>query len=261
MVKLSALATKRSSTVYKHFRALALKKRGVLHVPWRDVMALRLRRGRLRTRIKKHVRMISIICAAFYAWDKRIDKGLIEGVSTNPLWLRRIQRARARVQATSVRREKWHTQEEVRRKVCCNTARQVVTHTERIYHECRACNLGVMSRDCDCTRYDKVTTTYTCNVCGDIYKQRPFPPDIQRPDRRRSSRSDVLRIETRLKVQFPLLCRRIMHVRGVIQRDTNHLRELSRGFLPLHHSEIPFWQIPNKRLGETVASYARDVTL
>ena len=260
MVKLSALATKRSSTVYKHFRALALKKRGVLHVPWRDVMALRLRRGRLRTRIKKHVRMISIMCAAFYAWDKRIDKGLIEGVSTNPLWLRRIQRARARVQATSVRREKWYTQEEVRRKVCCNTARQVVTHTERIYHECRACNLARVG-SCSCTQYDKVITTYKCNVCGDIYEQRPFPPDIQRPDRWRSSCSDVLRIETRLKVHFPFLCRRIMHLRGVIQRDKNHLRELSRGFLPLHHSEILFWQIPNKTLGETVASYGRDMTL
>jgi hypothetical protein len=221
-------------------------------------MALRLRRGRLRTRIKKHVRMISIICAAFYAWDKRIDKDLQQGVSTTPLWLQRIQRARARVQATSVRRDKWHAQEEERRKVCCNTARQVVTHTERIYHDCRACNLGgVMSRNCSCTQYDKVITTYTCNVCGDVYKQRLFPPDIQRPDRRRSSRSDVLRIETRLKVHFPLLCRRIMHLRGVIQRDQDNLWKLSRGFLSLSEAshQVSVIQSPYKTLGEAVASY------
>jgi hypothetical protein len=42
-------------------------------------------------------------------------------------------------------------------------------------HECRACNLGVFSSNCDCISYEDIKEQMKCEVCGDIYHSPVIP--------------------------------------------------------------------------------------
>jgi hypothetical protein len=48
----------------------------------------------------------------------------------------------------------------------CNYTLEIYTELQRERKECRACDLGVFSRSCDCTYYESMKTIVKCSNCN-----------------------------------------------------------------------------------------------
>ena len=209
MVKLSSLVGRvRSGQEYDLLRPHCVKRRGTVVVPAKRAFqfcVLRCFNKYRRNRLREEEQWLR---ARMEEYNRTYDAKLMERVTTNRLWRWWIRRARERARLRrealerkrtewEVEKKAWERAEELRKFTCCGKDRSVTSRTVQECHDCRACNLGVLSSNCECYYYDATVETYTCDVCGDVFVPRcfsePYPYDEDRWHVRRSGIFDACR--------------------------------------------------------------------
>ena len=185
VVKLTSITGgKRSGEDYNLLRPLCVKQRGTVSLPTNKAFQYCVGRCVKEHRRRRHLEERGRVAIRVREYNRKLDNTIMECVTTSRLWMRCIQRARKLVHLRNEQRVKWYASEDERKRVCCGLPRHMTSRQVRKYHDCRACNLGVLSSNCSCYYYDDKEETWTCNQCGDVFLPRlwpgPYPPSIRR---------------------------------------------------------------------------------